>query len=45
MGKNLDKRLKELGAEQIIELHCADEAIGLEEVVEQFKIKLFEIFY
>lgn len=44
MGKNLDKRLKELGAEQIIELHCADEAIGLEETVEQFKTKLFELF-
>jgi sulfite reductase alpha subunit-like flavoprotein len=45
MGKNLDKRLKELGAEKIIELHCADEAIGLEETVEQFKTKLLEIFY
>jgi len=45
MGKNLDKRLKELGAEQIIELHCADEATGLEDTVEQFKTKLLEIFY
>ena len=44
MGKNLDKRLKELGAEQIIDLHCADEAVGLEETVEQFKTKLFEVF-
>jgi len=45
MGKNLDKRFTELGAEQIIELHCADEAVGLEEIVEQFKTKLFELFY
>jgi len=45
MGKNIDKRLKELGAEQIIELHCADEAVGLEDTVEQFKTKLLEIFY
>ena len=44
MGKNIDKRLKELGAEQIIELHCADEAVGLEDTVEQFKTKLSEVF-
>jgi len=42
MGKNIDRRLSELGAETVIELHCADEAVGLEDVVEVFKKKIME---
>lgn len=34
MGKSIDKRLKELGGVPFLELQCADEATGLEEVVE-----------
>lgn len=37
MGKSIDKRLSELGAERFLDLHCADEATGLEEVVEEWK--------
>jgi sulfite reductase alpha subunit-like flavoprotein len=44
MGKKIDKRFNDLGAERFIELHCADEAIGLEEAVELFKEKLLEYF-
>lgn len=41
MGKSVDKRLKDLGGVRLIELQCADEATGLEEVVETWKSKLF----
>lgn len=36
MGKSIDKRMKELGGQCFLELHCADEATGLEEVVEEW---------
>jgi len=44
MGKKIDKRFNDLGAERFIELHCADEATSLEETVELFKEKLLEYF-
>lgn len=44
MGKKIDKRFNDLGAERFIELHCADEATNLEETVELFKEKLLEYF-
>ncbi len=37
MGKSIDKRLHELGAVRVIDLHCADEACNLEEIVEAWK--------
>ena len=40
MGKAIDKRMKELGGHRFLDLHCADEATGLEEVVEDFNIKV-----
>mmetsp|Transcript_770 Transcript_770/g.765 ORF Transcript_770/g.765 Transcript_770/m.765 type:complete len:799 (+) Transcript_770:68-2464(+) len=39
MGKALDKRFSELGATRFLNLHCADEATDLEEVVESWKIQ------
>ena len=36
-GKLLDKRLVELGATRLRRIACADEAVGLEDVVEQWK--------
>lgn len=42
MGKNLDKRFNELGGERIIDLHCADEAIGLEDTVNIFTDKVIK---
>jgi methionine synthase reductase len=36
MGKSLDKRINELGGKRFFDLHCADEATGLEEVVEEW---------
>ena len=36
-GKLLDKRLVELGAKRLRRIACADEAVGLEDVVEQWK--------
>eukprot|EP00603_Paraphysomonas_imperforata_P009419 CAMPEP_0114430330 /NCGR_PEP_ID=MMETSP0103-20121206/9983_1 /TAXON_ID=37642 ORGANISM="Paraphysomonas imperforata, Strain PA2" /NCGR_SAMPLE_ID=MMETSP0103 /ASSEMBLY_ACC=CAM_ASM_000201 /LENGTH=124 /DNA_ID=CAMNT_0001599769 /DNA_START=198 /DNA_END=572 /DNA_ORIENTATION=- len=36
MGKSLDKRFNELGGKRFLDLHCADEATGLEEVVEEW---------
>ena len=36
MGKSIDKRMAELGGSRFLELHCADEATGLEEVVEEW---------
>ena len=44
MGKNLDKRLQTLGASRIIDLHCADEAVGQEEVVSSFIEKVSKHF-
>ena len=42
MGKSIDKRFNELGAKQVLDLHCADEATNLEEVVESWKIKVID---
>lgn len=44
MGKNLDKRFHELGAKRFMELHCADEATGMEESVNLFIEKVMEYF-
>jgi len=44
MGKNLDRRFGELGALRIVDLTCADEAIGLEESVELFKSTILHYF-
>jgi sulfite reductase alpha subunit-like flavoprotein len=44
MGKNLDKRLQTLGATRIIDLHCADEAVGQEDVVNSFIEKVSKHF-
>jgi sulfite reductase alpha subunit-like flavoprotein len=44
MGKNLDKRFHDLGASRIVDLHCADEAIGQEDVVNSFIEKLSKHF-
>jgi sulfite reductase alpha subunit-like flavoprotein len=41
MGKNLDKRFKELGGERVLELHCADEATNMENTVDSFVEKVF----
>lgn len=40
MGKSLDKRFTELGAERFLEVHCADEAVGLEDTVDAFRSKV-----
>ncbi len=37
MGKSIDRRIGELGGSRLIDLVCADEAVGLEETVEQWK--------
>lgn len=34
MGKHIDKRLSELGGSRCIDIHCADEATNMEEVIE-----------
>jgi sulfite reductase alpha subunit-like flavoprotein len=44
MGKNLDKRFQILGATRIIDLHCADEAVGQEDVVNSFIEKVSKHF-
>jgi len=44
MGKNLDKRFQTLGATRIIDLHCADEATGQEEVIVSFIEKIEKLF-
>jgi hypothetical protein len=44
MGKSLDKRFNELGAKRFMELHCADEATGMEESVSLFIEKVMEYF-
>lgn len=43
MGKVIDKRLSELGGVRVLELHCADEATGLEAVVEPWKIRALDL--
>jgi sulfite reductase alpha subunit-like flavoprotein len=40
MGKNIDKRIAELGGSRKLELSCADEATNLEEIVEEWKTKV-----
>ena len=44
MGKSLDKRFHELGAKRFIELHCVDEAVGMEDSVNLFIEKVIEYF-
>ena len=36
MGKNLDKRFEELGATRVLKLHCLDEAVQNENVLNDF---------
>ena len=43
MGKSIDTRLKDLGGERILTLGCADEATGLEEVVDPWMDNVLEI--
>jgi len=43
MGKAIDKRLAELGAERVLGIHCGDEGTGMEETVEAWKSKVYEI--
>ncbi|CAK4703304.1 hypothetical protein LEN26_006533 [Aphanomyces euteiches] len=42
MGKNIHRRMKELGAECVYELGCADEAMGLEDSVEPWVLGFWE---
>lgn len=42
MGKSLHKRIKELGGDPVFDIHCADEATGLEEVVEVYIDKVMD---
>ena len=44
VGKNIDKRLAELGGKRFIDLHCADDAIGEYETVELFIEKIIKYF-
>jgi len=44
MGKNLDKRFSDLGANRIVELHCADEALDQEEIINSFIEKISKHF-
>ena len=43
MGKSIDKRLAELGGKRCLDLHCADEATDLEEVVEAWKSAIEDV--
>ena len=43
MGKNLDKRIDELGGRRLLELKCADEATDMEEVIEAWKCEMTTI--
>jgi len=43
MGKLIDKRLTELGGVRLCELCCADEAVGLEDIVEKWKNDISDI--
>lgn len=42
MGKAFHKRIGELGGEVALELHCADEATGLEDVVDDWVQKILD---
>ena len=42
MGKSIDKRMTGLGGYRFLDLHCADEATGLEDVVEDWKRKVVD---
>jgi len=42
-GKLIDKSLSNLGATRLCQIACADEATGLEEVVERWKTDILEI--
>mmetsp|Transcript_15661 Transcript_15661/g.14176 ORF Transcript_15661/g.14176 Transcript_15661/m.14176 type:complete len:718 (-) Transcript_15661:928-3081(-) len=42
IGKSIDKRLNELGGKRFLELCCADEAVGLDEVIESWKIRILQ---
>ena len=44
MGKQLDKRINELGAKRIIDLYCADEVNDFEETVDLFIKKILNYF-
>ena len=43
-GKQLDKRFAQLGARRVIDLGCADDAVGLDAVVEPWIKKLWAAF-
>ena len=40
MGKSIDRRLEELGGKRSLPLCCADEATGLEQFVEPWKVDI-----
>lgn len=42
MGKAIDKRFEELGAQRFMSLACADEATNMEEIVEVWKVDVIE---
>jgi len=44
VGKNIDKRLAELGGKRFIDLHCVDDAICQDENVELFIEKIIKYF-
>jgi len=41
-GKYIDKRLKALGANRLVDITCADEAVNLTETVEAWKFMMWE---
>ena len=43
IGKSIDKRITELGGKQCLNLHCADEAVGLEMIVDAWLNNAFEL--
>ena len=43
MGKAIDKRMAELGARRLVDVGCADDAVGLETVVEPWIAKLWQV--
>jgi sulfite reductase alpha subunit-like flavoprotein len=44
VGKNIDKKLAELGGDRFLELHCVDDGIGEHEIVELFIGKIIKYF-
>lgn len=40
MGKSIDKRLKEIGGKQYLQLECADESNNFEEIIEDWNKKV-----